>query len=122
MQSPQSPSSYNPSSDLGKIDQEAYAKAIAGPMHDRRPLRRAGEGQETKDFFDFLKDNPLLVGGTLATCAILGTGFRSMIRGDTSMSQRMMRWRVIAQATTIFCAAMVPVWKHYTSSDPDNKL
>lgn len=46
-------------------------------------------------------NNIFLFAGCLTTVGILGYGLYNFRHGKTRMSQRMMRWRIIAQGLTI---------------------
>jgi len=44
---------------------------------------------------------PLVPLGTLVTAGVLTAGVRAFSKGNSQLSQKMMRWRVIAQGCTV---------------------
>jgi len=50
---------------------------------------------------DRLKEDPLVPIGMAITASILGVGVYTLKTRNSRLSQRMMRWRIMAQTTTI---------------------
>lgn len=57
-------------------------------------------------------NNPLVPIGCAVTAGVLGVGLWSFMRGNTALSQKMMRGRLIAQGLTVaaMAASMPGMW------------
>lgn len=57
------------------------------------------------------------IAGCLTTVTVLGIGVYAVSRGNTALSQRMMRYRVAAQGATVLALVMGSLY-HTTKSSP----
>ena len=59
------------------------------------------------------------IAGCLTTVTVLGIGVYAVSRGNTALSQRMMRYRVAAQGATVLALVMGSLY--HTSNSPSNR-
>ena len=59
--------------------------------------------------------------GCLTTVTVLGIGVYAVSRGNTALSQRMMRYRVAAQGATVLALVLGSLYHTTTSSPPSNR-
>ena len=79
----------------------------------------------TEKFKRMAKSNPLVPIGCLVTIGVLVNGLFAMKNNNTAKSQRMMRYRVVAQGATVLALVagtmILPYFSFKASSESDDK-
>jgi len=59
---------------------------------------------------DFISTQPLVTAGCVGLLGVLGVGLSQLIKGDSQMSNKLMRARVLGQGAVVGLVVAVPVY------------